>query len=229
MNPKPAAHFDLPLSIEARNELDDLTQTIIALALDPLATDDWIPCWGEIDFKPRKFYMFMFRNVQAPSYITMIWKSKCIMRHKVFAWHMLMDKVNTRGMLLRRHFFIGDDHACLMCASSGLETTKHLFFECEFAGTCWDIVGMHWNPSLDMQDMFDWARTTWQRPLFKEVAILTAWNIWKQRNKMLFDGEQASHLDWLRMLKADLEILKFRLNTENSSFLHGFTPTLIVN
>lgn len=227
-NIDPASHFDLPLSMEAREELDDLTQTITTISLDHMETDEWILCWWDLEFKPRKYYKFLFRNVSAPTYITKIWKSKCIMRHKVFAWLMLLDRVNTRDMLLKRHFFIGEDHACLLCNISRLETNKHLFHECSFAKRCWDIIGMQWNYSVDTQQMFDQARLAWHKPLFKEITILAAWNIWKQRNKVLFDGARASHSDWLRMFRADLEILRFRVDSEKTTFLEGFSSFLVL-
>lgn len=113
----------------------DLSQNIATMTLNPMETDEWILCWGDAEFKPRKYYKFLFKNVNAPAYITKIWKSKCIMRHKVFAWLMLLDRVNTRDLLLRRHFFIGEDHACLLCNNTALETNKHLFYECTFAKT----------------------------------------------------------------------------------------------
>lgn len=81
---------------------------------------------------------------------------------------------------------------------------------------------------MGTQQMFDQASTAWHRPLFKEISILAAWNIWKQRNKVLFDGAQASHFDWLRMFKADLIILGFRLEAEKTTFLEEFSSSLVL-
>lgn len=148
------------------------------------------------------------------------------MRHKVFAWLMLLDRVNTRDMLLRRHFNIGNDHDCPLCNLGVLETNEHLFYECPFATRCWEIIGINWNNQLAMQQKYDQARANWQRPLFKEVTILASWNIWKQRNKVVFDGEVATHLDWLRKLKEDFVILGYRINSQNLTFLEGFRNSL---
>ena len=139
--------------------------------------DEWILCWGDEQFNPRKFYKFLFRNRTAPTHITSIWKSKCIMRHKVFAWLMLMDRVNTRDMLLRRHFNIGEDHSCLMCNIDVLETNRHLLYECQFAIRCWDTIGIQWGTERDIQIMFNTAHTSWHNPAFKEITIPAAWNI----------------------------------------------------
>ena len=77
--------------------------------------------------------------------------------------------------------------------------------------------------------MFDTSHTTWRKPAFKEITILAAWNIWKQRNKVLFDCEVASHLDWLRMFKKDLEILRFRRQGDTNTFIQGLIQTLVLH
>ena len=168
----------------------------------------------------------MFRNIVAPQCITSVWKTKCIMRHKVFAWLMLHDRVNTRDLLLRRHFNIGENHNCPMCNMEALETNAHLFYECPFAAKCWEVVGIDWDNHPDIQLKYERARARWRGPLFKEITILTSWNIWKQRNREIFDGEVATHAEWLRKLKEDFVILGYRINPQNLSFLEGFSNSL---
>ena len=67
--------FHLPLSIEARSELDDIMPVINTMTLQQMGVDEWILCWGDEQYKPKKFYKFLFKNVTAPTYITSIWKS----------------------------------------------------------------------------------------------------------------------------------------------------------
>lgn len=131
-------------------------------------------------------------------------------------------------MLVRRHFNIGDDHSCMLCNTEVLETNKHLFFECSFANRCWQIIGINWNLYAETQTMFDNAIRNWQKPMFKEVTMLAAWNIWKQRNKVLFDGEEASHTDWLRMQKRDLDILALRVEGDRNTFIQQLLLALVV-
>ena len=126
------------------------------------------------------------------------------MTHKVFAWLMLMDRVNTRNMLVRRHFLIGEDHSCMTCITRVLETNGNLLYDCTFARRCWENGITHY---------------------FIEIAILAGWNIWKKRNKVLSDGDNASHHDWLIILKKDLEILRYRLPPDKSSFIEGLLVT----
>lgn len=227
-NPEPASNFHLPLSLEARQELDSLNEQLHLVVLEPLVADEWITCWGDTTFKSVKFYKFYFRNLKPPQYITRVWKTKCMMRHKVFAWLMLMDRVNTRDMLCRRHFNIRGDHSCLLCNTQPLETNKHLFFECQFSVACWASLHIHWDTYLGLQQMFDRAAAIWSQPMFKEIIILAAWNIWKQRNKCFFDKVDASLQDWSRLLRADLAILKLRVKPELVAFVEGISQRLAV-
>lgn len=165
-NPDPASNFHLPLSLEATQELDSLNDQLHTVSLEPLVADEWITCWGDTSFNSVKFYKFYFRNLSLPQYITKIWRTKCMMKHKVFAWLILMDRVNTRDMLCRRHFNIGEDHSCLLCDTQPLETNKHLFFGCNFSAACWASLHIHWDTSLGLQEMFDWAAAAWSQPLF---------------------------------------------------------------
>lgn len=141
----------------AREEFDMLNDMINNLGLDPLVPDDWIMCWGDFHFKIRKFYAYCFREIFAPPYLTVVWKTKCMMRHKVFAWLMLVGKLNTGYMLCRRHFQIGEDRSCLICPTDALETSHHLFFSCKFSVSYWSVVHISWNTTLQLRAMFDEA------------------------------------------------------------------------
>ena len=89
-------------------------------------------------------------------------------------------------------------------------------------------MGIHWYNQLNMQQKYERARSCWQGPLFKEITILTSWNIWKQRNKVIFDGEAATHVEWLRKLKEDFVILGYRINPQKLTFLEDFSSSLCV-
>lgn len=80
--------------------------------------------------------------------------------------------------------------------------------------------------SLITQEMMASAARVWNEPLFKEVMILAAWNIWKQRNRCYFDKTRPSLHAWRKMLATDLEILKFRVKPELVSYLDGLIATL---
>lgn len=74
--------------------------------------------------------------------------------------------------------------------------------------------------------MFDTAASSWTHCAFKEVTILVAWNIWKIRN-MYFYAIPTDIRDWMRMFKADIEILKFRITQELVNSLTAFANSII--
>lgn len=67
------------------------------------------------------------------------------MKIKVFGWLLLSDRLNTRNMLKRRHYNIGNDYDCILCGLHIEETLEHLFFECQFSTECWSSLGITWN------------------------------------------------------------------------------------
>jgi len=42
-------------------------------------------------------------------------------KNQVFAWLLLVDRLNTKAMLLRRHFHVQPNTFCVMCISSTKE------------------------------------------------------------------------------------------------------------
>uniref|UniRef100_A0A453P0T0 Reverse transcriptase zinc-binding domain-containing protein n=1 Tax=Aegilops tauschii subsp. strangulata TaxID=200361 RepID=A0A453P0T0_AEGTS len=56
------------------------------------------------------------------------------------------DRLNTRNMLKRRHYNIGDNLDCLLCGQHVEETVEHLFFHCDFSKACWDTLHISWPP-----------------------------------------------------------------------------------
>ncbi|VAH81402.1 unnamed protein product [Triticum turgidum subsp. durum] len=99
---------------------------------------------------------------------------------------LLSDSLNTRNMLKRRHYNIGDDHDCILCGMRIEETIEHLFFECQFSQICWASLGFSWQQGGTRLEHIEVAKETWARPLFMEAFLIAAWSIWKERNNKHF-------------------------------------------
>lgn len=74
--------------------------------IDTGTKDAWIYDWGH-KYSSRKFYQFYFRDVECDDSFKWIWKSRCTMKLKVFAWLLLLERLNTKNMLHRRHYVVG--------------------------------------------------------------------------------------------------------------------------
>jgi hypothetical protein len=76
------------------------------------------------------------------------------------------------------------------------ETALHLFFTCPFSQACWQHLGVQWNLVIDFFHMLLQVKQGFSHPFFMEVFIISAWQIWKQRNNNIFSRGQPSFLAW---------------------------------
>jgi hypothetical protein len=219
--------FHLPMSLQAREEINSLQQ--LTMGLDPgnNQKDRWLCVWGNKEsemFKSSEYYKFCFRDVHVDEVFAWIWKSKCTNKWRVFAWLLLADRLNTRNMLRRRQYKLdGDVYTCLLCASPPEETVVHLFFTCPFSAQCWNQIGMSWPDSSCRFDLMHGGKIAWNRPLFMETFVIAAWGIWKERNNKHFRGVMPSLNSWRERFRNDMSMMVHR--TKDS--LHRFIEALV--
>jgi hypothetical protein len=73
---------------------------------------------------------------------------------------------------------------------------------------------MNW-PNLDNRfDIVYDAKNLWTWPMFIEVFMVGAWNIWKERNNMLFNRITPSLSSWKARFKCDFQLLIYRTKPE---------------
>ena len=130
----------------------DLQQLLTPITLAH-GEDKWTCIWGEGDYTTKQYYSHYFREIDVHQSYKWLWESKVTMKIKVFGWLLLSDRLNTRNMLKRRHYNIGTNFDCLMCAQHVEETVEHLFFialSVRSAGDPWASYGpcmiknLHW-------------------------------------------------------------------------------------
>jgi hypothetical protein len=141
-------------------ELESLSVLLDALDIDSHSPDVWTYAWGKTEYEASKFYKFYFREIKPLACLPLIWKSKCQMKHKVFAWLLMIDRLNTRDLLARRQ-----------CPR---EDRDHLFFSCTFRKTCWSAMGITWDLTLSLADRTIAAANVWRKPFFLEYVIDTS-------------------------------------------------------
>jgi hypothetical protein len=99
-----------------------------------------------------------------------------------FCWLVLSDRLNTRNMLTRGHYHSNSGFQCLMC-----EIIEHMLFHCPFSKECWLALGMPWEEDGTRLNIIEKGKHEWRKPMFMEIFMLSPWNIWKERNKLLFE------------------------------------------
>jgi hypothetical protein len=94
--------FFLPLSVEAYQEWQEVTQIIDEVHLSNQQFDERSFAWGA-KYSPSKFYKFLFARLPQDAALNAIWKSKAMPKLKVFAWLLFQDRLNTRDLMQRKH------------------------------------------------------------------------------------------------------------------------------
>jgi hypothetical protein len=143
-----------------------------------------------------------------------------MMKTKVFAWLLLVDRLNTRDLLQRRNWKVTDDTHCVICPGRIYEDRIHLFFECNFSVRIWNYLQIEWHPHDQMQEVLDQARRSFGHPFFMEVMMVACWNIWIIRNEKNFRSERSSFTKWRSKFIHEITLLQYRIKVKHrDSFL----------
>lgn len=124
-------------------------------------------------------------------------------RVKFFAWLILLDRLNTKGMLARRNFNVQPDCLCVLCDDGVEETIDHLFFECHLTINCWNKLGIAWVNDDDIHRRIVYSRQLASIPFFMEIFLIATWELWKVRNRLVFYGVRACLDRWLSNFKEE--------------------------
>jgi hypothetical protein len=162
------------LSHQAEIELNQLRDQLGDYYFDADVPNQWQPLWNG-DYTAKKFYNHIYDELEAHHIFHIIWRSNCMSRIKFFTWLILVDRLNTKTMLTRRHIRQRDDDLCIMCALGEDEIVDHLFFNCPFAAQCWDKLDIIWDLSLDMEDRVAQPRQASGWAFFTEVVMIATW------------------------------------------------------
>lgn len=167
-----------PFTDQAYEEFQDLLAELNSPQLSMNEGDQWSYIWNSSLCTSKKFYRLNILAIQPPRPLFWIWKTKCVLKIKVFAWLLFNERLNTRDMLDRRHCAKKDDDlSCVLCNGAQRETRLHLFFTCSFSISCWQHLGIVWNTSLNFFQMIVLARLRFGQKGFLEIFFIAAWHI----------------------------------------------------
>jgi hypothetical protein len=203
--------FALPLSVQAFEELTSVRAITQDLTSDHADLDRRVFTWGNQDYTSAKYYKFVFEALPEDAALSAISKSKCLPKLKVFAWLLLMDRLNTKDLMLRKNWHVEGGSSCVLCSANALETRDRLLFQSPFADAWWDLIGIQWNCSFQISSCFIQAQILFRGPCFIVVVVSAAWNIWKERNNFIFRNETPSLARWKVRFKSDLSLHQYRV------------------
>ena len=215
--------FHLPLSMQAHNELRHLQENTTHVGIGERDDmDSLIYEWGSEIYTAKRYYNFYFREATAHITYKWLWKSSATMKIKVFGWLLISDRLNTRNMLKRRHYNIGDNHGCILCGSTEEETIEHMIFTCHFSLACWDTLNIHWTTNGDRLNWIKEAKSRWDNQMFMEIFLYASWSLWKERNNKHFRRIDPTVGSWARRFKEDFSLLIHRAKEKHKQFIPTF-------
>ncbi|XP_073360069.1 uncharacterized protein [Aegilops tauschii subsp. strangulata] len=170
-------HFHLPLSSQAFDDLTTLQSLLGGHNRTPGSKDIWFWNGTAKGYSPKLFYSHTFATESFNPLTAWIWKSSCTMKIKVFAWMLIMDRLNTKDMVDRRHWHLEDGVNCVLCPLQTRETRDHLFFNYNFSVRVWNYLQIDWSSGDSMADLVINASRSFRKPFFTEVVFIACWNI----------------------------------------------------
>jgi len=155
----------------------------------------------------------------------MLWQTKARPKSQTTVWRVLLDRLPTRGNLIRRAVQVSSP-LCVFCHVSE-ESVQHLFCECTFTHRVWAFcsswigiaLAQHNDPKCHFENFHLVNFTLKQNQVWKGMWVAIVRCIWDQRNKVIFkqgvpDDKEIFHsaqlLSWLW--------LKHRVKSFNYAF-----------
>lgn len=138
-------------------------------------------------FYASKAYKRLIGHREIHPIFKWIWSSKCQMKHKVFFWLVLRDRINTRDLL--RRGMVLESYSCELCILQRPETTEHMLLRCNFAKACWSSIGVTYVSSRTAFQIFRRMKQQLGVGFAMEVIILMSWSIWTTRNDWIFNNQ----------------------------------------
>jgi len=192
------------------------------LELEPLnlsqTNDNWSYKWGSNLFISTQAYLHLLGSVTVSSVFQWLWNSSFLPKRKVSFWLALIDRLSTREILRRRNMNL-PSYNCVLCHLNVEESLRHLFFDCPFATSCWNILGLAQLIQDNLIDTIPLFRLQINKPFLMEIIIAMFWRIWFVRNYVIFRNRSHSLQAVKIIFKKKLAWVKLRVKKSISSQL----------
>ncbi|KAG7595232.1 hypothetical protein ISN45_Aa01g039400 [Arabidopsis thaliana x Arabidopsis arenosa] len=211
-----------------REVLDDLFYPIdveLIVKRKPVVCMDDFWCWlhtksGEYSVKTGYWLAFQINKPELirvaqlqPStnvLLDLIWASNTSPKIKIFLWRALSAALPVVDQILRRGMRV--ESICQTCGEEG-ESINHVLFTCSVARQIWALSGVP-TPEFgfsklsifaNIQFLFDTKKNLWIPPQVRSVFPWVLWRLWKNRNKMCFEGLRFCPLESVAKIIEDAE------------------------
>lgn len=142
-----------------------------------------------------------------------IWKAKTEGKHRFFTWLLVQEKILTADQLLARNWTCNP--ICPLC-DQVQESAQHLCLSCVYAQEVWVLVN-RWSEGLVMIPDRTIELLQWWNDAFvgmpknnkrdrASLMIYTVWNIWKERNRRVFQGQSDTPHRVFALIKEEMKM-----------------------
>jgi hypothetical protein len=222
--------------ISPLSNLEELRQYLLlweelgAVVRDENMTDDIKWRWTQDgQYTTQSAYKIQFMGRQKKISLRNIWTAKTEPKIKIFTWILLQYKILTANNLAKRGW--PHDPQCKLC-NSCLETPTHLCLECNYTREVWNKLmswmGRHDPQTTPPRTLHDWwkrmrrltARSN--RQAFDGLILHFWWNIWKERNRRVFQNTSKGIDEVATLIRTEVELFHTATSTTHS----GTTPVM---
>jgi hypothetical protein len=158
-------------------------------------------------------YRIQFMGRRKKPSLTPIWKTKAELKCRIFARILLQHKILTANNLAKRGWT--HDPNCKLC-NTALETSTHLCYECPFTQiVCTKLTlelgrqDLSFSPSETMSRWWRRRKRSFdrkQKPRFDGLVFYLWCNIWKERNRRIFQQKSLDDHELAQMVLNDTKL-----------------------
>lgn len=207
-------------SINSQTRMDEYILLYSALATVALTEEEdqitwrWTPD-GMYSAWPA--YDIQFAGTYSRFQSEHIWKTNTEPKCRFFAWLVIHDRVLTADNLAKKNW--PHNEHCTMCYCQ-FETTAHLLIRCNYTEAVWSTIAAQLNlPNFthmsSLEGPIDWvskleqAESKQARKMNLGNLFFFWWNIWKERNRRIFEEIEKSVPQLANQILDDINQYKF--------------------
>lgn len=168
--------------------LSSFTGTLLALNDQE---DQLVWKWSSSgDYTASSVYKLMVSGGKIQWNFKKIWEATAPSKVKIFTFLLLNNRVLTHEIMHRRG--ISCEAKCVMCEVCDVETSHHLFFQCQNAQEVWGKFTNLIRVEDTVHNTWENSRHHYSARLHKRIWVTRVmsvlWSLRKQRNELIFQG-----------------------------------------
>jgi hypothetical protein len=160
----------------------------------------------------KDFYSNSFRHLQPDELATAVWRSAAPQKCKIFCWLAKHRRLPTNARRFQHQ--LATSVACPSCPLD--EDVDHLLLTCHRAREMW----LFFSPASNLNGPCSFPELLQRRCQSLEastVHLAIAWNIWKRRNTLVFNGTDEPLLVAAKRCVEDVRLWAYRCKNNDSS------------